>query len=87
MIRYFEPETFQRPHYVKNSSTTHKYLRVICQYLINGSFNKILCKEYIKLEPKFISRAFAIEVKKRLINKLKVNVRNMDILNIILLNL
>jgi hypothetical protein len=48
---------------------------------------KFYAKKYIKLEPKFISRAFAIEVKKRLINKLKVNVRNMDILNIILLNL
>jgi DNA-directed RNA polymerase subunit E'/Rpb7 len=34
-------------------------------------FNKILCKENIKLEPKFISRAFAIEVKKRLINKVE----------------
>ena len=29
-------------------------------------FNRVLCKENIKLEPKYINRNFASEVKKRL---------------------
>jgi DNA-directed RNA polymerase subunit E'/Rpb7 len=34
-------------------------------------FNRVLCKENIKIEPKFISKSFEIEVKKRLIEKIE----------------